>query len=340
MQLKLPVYSTPITTYPHAANLASILWGNDKIYPWLMNYFIKAYGWHVDENDYNMDYEDFYILDCPAIFLQRIDVSMILKGWKNIITFIKDAIQCGYYIYMIADTSKISAYHNSGMGLHDLFLYGYDDILNEVYIADCFKDGKYSFSYSSFDEILDAFPYNQITYEDIFEFHNDIMLIKANPQFDVGFQPIRVKQSLEDYLNAIPGSYTYSRLKLDVPSDIHFFYFGKKCWDIIYNDINYSTKHDGLAPHCLRVFHLMYEMKRIMCIRLAFMMQNNFIKHGEKFIDTYKKIQTEFLKCQNMMLKYSFYSKKELLLKIYFNLKKLEQIEEFCIPEIIDSIII
>ena len=140
MKKVLPVFKTPISTYPHTANLASILWENKKIYPWLMNCFIKPVGWEYR----NMDYEDFYILDCPAILFERMGRDLINKGWNNIISFIKDAIDSEYYLYLVVNTGEIEAYGYTPPNPHDMFIYGYDDEQKLVYIADCSPEQQFS----------------------------------------------------------------------------------------------------------------------------------------------------------------------------------------------------
>lgn len=89
MAKRLPVFKTPISTYPHTANLAAFLWSKEKVFPWLMNYFIKPHGWQVSGMDYNMDYEDFYIIDCPAVLYERINIHVLRSGWKDAVQFIK-----------------------------------------------------------------------------------------------------------------------------------------------------------------------------------------------------------------------------------------------------------
>lgn len=214
MKRILPIFKTPISTYPHTANLAAILWGNEQIYPWLQNCFVKVYGWHVENEDYSMDYEDFYILDCPAILCERLNSKLISQGWGSPLEFIRDAIDSSYYVYTIVDTSKIKQYTSGGIGLHDLFIYGYDDSIETLYTSDCFRGGKYSNAKIPFIEFMSAYPYELEYFENIFEFHNDIMLIKPNEEFSLSFCQKRFKESISDFLEAIPSRYTYSRLKL------------------------------------------------------------------------------------------------------------------------------
>ena len=174
-----------------------------------------------------MDYEDSFILDCLAILCERINACIIKKGWENFLDFIKEVIRSGYYVYTIVETSKISVYDKGGIGLHHFLIYGYDDLNGYVYSTDCFKNGKYAFEKISYSELSESLPYDKKGYEDIFVFHNDIMLLKANPKFHLHFQPTRVKKSLEDYMESKPSQYIFGRLRLEYPDEINCYLFEK-----------------------------------------------------------------------------------------------------------------
>lgn len=337
MAKRLPVFKTPISTYPHTANLAAFLWSKEKVFPWLMNYFIKPHGWQVSGMDYNMDYEDFYIIDCPAVLYERINIHVLRSGWKDAVQFIKEMLELNYYAYLVVDTSKISAYGWSCY--HDMFIYGYDDGLKIFFAADCFRNGRYSFEEIPYEELRRAIPYGQKGYKNIFEFHDDVILLRENPDFTMGFQPSRVRESLEDYIKAVPGQYTFSRLKLGYPEEIAKYVFGRDCYKIIYNHLDYSIEHDILLPHSIRVFHLAYEMKAVMCERLQFMIEKDYIRNGERYKQIYSELGKMAFLCQNLYIKYDITGKKDLLYKIYENMKLVEKLEIECMCNMAEDIV-
>lgn len=81
MKKILQVHYTPLTTYPHTANVASFIWKDPKIYPWLMNCFIKPFGWDL----IGLDYEDFWFLDCPVVRCERLSRKIIVKKWGGLL---------------------------------------------------------------------------------------------------------------------------------------------------------------------------------------------------------------------------------------------------------------
>lgn len=333
----LPVYKTPISTYPHTSDMAAILWNNPKMYPWLMNCFIKVYGWHVEGMDYNMDYEDFYILDCPAILYERINRRVLECGWKDIVKFVKEMIDIGYYVYLILDTARITVH--DGTYHHDLMIYGYDEEEKVFYAADCFKKGKYLFEKIPFNEFIDAFRYGKNDFENIFEFHDDIILLRENPDFSFGFYPSRVKASLKDYVEGIPGSYTFSRLKLECPEEYGHYVFGKDNYKIIHKHLEYGINYGGVLPHYKQVFHLMYEMKDIMCERIRFMTDKGYIRNGEEHLDNYDKLRKIALLCQNMILKYQIIEDKDILRRMEEKVQFIEKMEIKYMQNMIEDIV-
>lgn len=333
----LPVAKTPVSTFPHTADLAAILWNNKKIYPWLMNCFIKVYGWHVEDMDYNMDYEDFYILDCPAILYERINYNVLKCGWNNPIDFVKEMINLKYYIYVILDTSKLLAHE--GTCFHDVLIYGYDDNEKIFYAADCFKEGKYMFEKISYNEFDQSFRYGKKDFENVFEFHDDLILIRENPDFSFTFYPSRVRESLVDYINAIPGKYTFSRLKLECPEEYDRYVFGKNNYKIIYKHLEYGKKVGGVLPHYRQVFHLMFEMKDIMCERIKYMHNTGHINNFEYHFRNYSELRNKALICQNLILKYQITEDKNILNRIDENVRQIEMNEIKCINDMLDDII-
>ena len=302
-----------------------------------MNYFIKVYGWHVTDMDYNMDYEDFYLLDCPAILYERLNIRVIKKGWKNIVEFTREMLNLNYYVYLILDTAKLTVH--TGDFFHDIMVYGYDDENEAFYAADCFKNGKYSFEKISYYDFSQSFAYEQSDFENIFEFHDDIILIRENPDFNPDFHPSRVKESIENYLNAVPEKYTYSRLKLEYPEEYKQYFFGKEHYKILYKHVEYGINHGGVLPHHRQVFHLMYEMKNVMCERIKFMRETEHLHNGEQYLDKYIMLRDLALSCQNLILKYQISNDTNILYNVAEKVSNIEKIELQTMRKMLDDIV-
>lgn len=58
------------------------------------------------------------------------------------VEFIKERISAGWYVHALFDVSKITAYGDSGLMIHDPFIYGYDDLEKNMYFMDNYQYGK------------------------------------------------------------------------------------------------------------------------------------------------------------------------------------------------------
>ena len=133
----LPVKYPEITSYPHHANLLSILSNNQEHLAWFYNhYFQLAIR---ESQDKGLDFYkrlDFYIgygvftliKNCPFIADHGLSIDLIRMKWDHIVDFMIDSINCGYYIYFLIDEFYISAYQNALMKqhfFHDIMIFEY-----------------------------------------------------------------------------------------------------------------------------------------------------------------------------------------------------------------------
>lgn len=332
MKKILPIYNTPITSYPHTADIASILWKDKYIYPWLMNCFIKLYGWGTE----HIDYEDFWMMDCPAILCERLNKGLIIKGWKNYIAFIIEALNFNYYVYLVANTKEINAYGKLWIP-HDLFIYGYDDINCEFYFSDCLESGKYMSSSVSYAELEKALSYDEKKYTFKWMFHDDIILFKPNTNIKLSFYPDRVKTSLEEYLNSKPSYNIYGRLHFLRPNEEKRYTYGISCYKIIYQKIDESIANNIVTGRWKQIFHLLYEHKVVMYERISYM-QKKYLNNANEYKAIYKKASDKLLICQNLYIKYSLKKDPCILYHILSIFKEIEQLEIECMTHMISDI--
>lgn len=333
MKKILTVNKTILSTYPHTANVATFLWNDSQIFPWLMNYFIKPFGWDLC----GLDYEDFWFLDCPAIEIERMDRQIIKKRWGNYLSFIKDNIDEGYYVYLCVDTNCISAYKQL-KGPHDLMIYGYDDEKQIVYIADFF-DQRYSFSTAFYIEIMNATEFSRSDYTHFWVFHNDIIMMKTCYNENKTFFPHRVKVSLLDFVNAEPSKFIYTRIRENTPEDMANYLYGMDCYQILYNHLEHSMATHELLPYWKHSFHLMVEHKAIMCERIKYMGLNGYLVNWNKYLIEYKKLYEEQKICENLYIKYVLDGKQQVLKKIYDKIREIEKKENGLLLIFINDIV-
>lgn len=333
MRKILKISNTPLSTYPHTANVAAFLWSDQKIYPWLLNYFIKLFGW----DSCNMDYEDFWFLDCPALQYERLDRKIIVHKWGNYLSFIKDVINEEYYVYLCVKTSCIREYSHMNAP-HDMMIYGYDDDKQIVYAADFFNQ-KYTFSIVPYNELENALEYSDRTYTHYWVFHDDIIMMKANYDDNNIFLPRRVKESLLDYINSAPSKYIYTRIRENTPSEMDKYLFGKDCYKILYSHLNYNLSTNDLIGTWKHSFHLMSEHKKIMCERIKYMGNNGYLLNWEEYFEKITLLANEQKICENLYIKYVVAKQKKELERILNKTKQIESIECDLLECIVNDII-
>lgn len=332
MRKILQVQNTPITTYPHTANVASMLWNDPKIYPWLMNCFIKPFGWDLC----GLDYEDFWFLDCPVVQCERLNRKIAVQKWGDCLSFVKDIINEDYYVYLCVMTDCISAYKQM-KGPHDMMIYGYDDEKQILYIADFFNQ-RYSFSTTSYNEFLNAVDFSQKEYTHFWVFHDDIIMMKPCYYDNKVFFPDRVKESLADYINAEPSKFIYTRIRENTSSEMFKYLYGKDCYKILHHHIEHNLRTNELLQYWKHAFHLMSEHKFLMCERIKYMGNSGFLLDWKKYLLEYKNLFELHKLCETMYLKYAITRQQKVLNKIMVRLQGIEKIETDLLTDIIENI--
>ncbi len=319
-------------TYPHNAHAVSILNTEPEYSPWLLNSFIQIEGW---DNE-NIDFEDFWILECPLLGHQRISKKLVLEKWNAYLDFMIEMIGCGYYVYLVVDTAKIEVYKSTGYP-HDMLVYGYDE--SGFYVADFFDGAGYGKGRVTYDEMQEALSLRQ-EYEEHWIFNYDIILLWVKKGKDASFSPERVKLSLEDYLLRNRTKYWYHRSqKCYVPHRYELIY-GTDVYGIIYNHIDMPMKTGELLEHWRQVFHLWYEHKRWMKQRLAYMQNNSFLRNAGRYINEYAEIERSSEILISLCIKYSLTGNRDILKRMRSRLQRMEIAEKRIIPLISEDIVV
>lgn len=141
------------------ASRMGILFGFTPSYPEL---FTKFMHFTIEKKRF----QDGYLLECnyydeiSFLAVKKVPINRIDRD-KDILDFIIDSIDLGYYLLVPVDTQYIIHYRNYGRrsSIHHLFLYGYDRESEQVLCGDFYhySDGKFSVKEVAFSEIADAY---------------------------------------------------------------------------------------------------------------------------------------------------------------------------------------
>ena len=329
----LPIAYPMAATHAHVAHSVALLSTERYTNGWMMSCFIQIRG----EAQRYIEYQDFWILDCPILRCQRIGLDLVRDEWKKEIYFIKCALEHGYYVYAMIDTYPISSYGDSSY-MHDVLIYGYDDREMIFYIADFFQGRKYDFSTSSYEEMHAAFQCRDKVREGNWVFYDDIILLKARYDEKAVFEPAKVRGSLESYLKGRPLINTFQRTRNYTPMKEKDNLFGVNCYQILHRHINYTEENGEVLDTWLHVFHIMFEHKSIMVERIRYMKQENYIVNADKYLKIYEELTEKMLMSRNLYLKYSICKDRNIMKKIRKIITEVKDTELNILPDMIHDI--
>ncbi|WP_025689479.1 hypothetical protein [Paenibacillus zanthoxyli] len=333
----LPVNYPDITCFPYYADVLSIVSAtSDSYIPWMLSNFIQLSS-HPDRERNGILKIDFFQpwitwvpYYCPLIDVQLINKDVVmLKNKLNIISFITESIDLGYYVHMKVNHNylSISSFYKKKDLAHDILIYGYNKVLETFEVADNF-DGKYEFKKCSFKEFEDAYDkpaiYNVSNYE-------KILLFRANNYAQYSFDLLKVVDSLNDYLLSRDTrirddqSLTWAS-ELTLGINIY-----EKIIEYLFTLLEEKLWCD------FKPFHVLWEHKKCMVQRIEFLIKNNLLQES-RVHTSYKDLEKKTLIFRNMMLKYLIKPEKKLIQNLIQEIKSFSLLEPPLINEMLDQI--
>jgi hypothetical protein len=316
----------------------SLLWVHkDDVLPWFCDHYIQLV---VKSKDYASDWANFYdgifianiepIHSCSFCMYQRVDKTVRNKSFTEFTEFIETQINHGYYIETWLDQYFISCSncYNKSHFMHSNFIYGYDNDKKVVYVSDFFKHGMYKSEVVSYEEINQSYTleyqignipswflwirlYKYVGYQ--YKLNKDLLLLGLNNY-------INCKDSFNRFDNA---SVTYDPV-----------YFGLDYYNLLIEHC-YSVKYNL----DIRAFHVLYDHKIAMLIRLEYLNEERLINNYHKLKQKCENLLNETLKMQNMALKYKVNKNDTILIKIISTCRSLYNMDYDITNELISNIL-
>lgn len=269
MKICLPTSYPPITSYPGVANILSILWVNkDKVLPWICDRYIqiiiRPYNIRTRSDFYDQADTDNYVCEgylCP--FIGWLRNNQTTANFSIFTDYIEYQIKHGYYLEPCLDNYYLScsALFNKRHHIHSTFIYGFDNEKKLIYISDFYDNGRYTREKVSYDEINKSI-------EGIDYFIN---LFKYQ-ESDYSFNITLLKIFIEDYINCRDSlkkfEFTCTDYNKDILYGLDFYNYIK---DVFCNEYPIDT----------RPFHVLYDHKVMMKIRLEYLHKINVIDYNE-----------------------------------------------------------
>lgn len=303
------------------ANILSIIASERNAEQWMYNNFIQIVAipnahWSA------FMFENDTLQDCPFLnnnHYERTDIQI------NIIKFLEYNIEQEKYIWLNVKKKHLSVYKGNLEKNHDIFVYGYNDEKQILYVADFFERGIYSRKEVSYKGFLDG--YNNVIQEyDSLGVYT--IWVKKNCRYEVEGGNI-IKHGIINYLN---GEYPFNKYK----------FMREKCW----GKYKYGIKiYDVLQQYCdnilelvdsgsdYRIFDLLYQHKKIMTKRVGYLVSSD--KTLEQFISPLTEIEKKSLMIRNLFLKFTIVRDVNIVLKLKVYLKELEEREKEVLHNIV-----
>ena len=338
MKKILPLSSSPITSYPHYADVFSIIGTQSNHHiPWIYNYFVQLFVPDNIEQGLRID----YVVPDVFIFLPYIETNFIsrdiaLHKWNGIINFIRDYIEYNYYIYAFFEVSQIAAYTTKHIRYHDMMLYGYDDKEEEIYFSDNYKNGKYTSGVATYEEIINAS-------------NNYITIRTSGGQNIKPFRCLRYKENCDpfhfnkdEYIRLLTeyierkNSNKYWKVPRIYKAEEEKCIYGIGIYTFIRRHICYIQELNKKID--IRGFYVLYEHKTILEKSLTYMMGENWkIKYPEEWEKLKRNINTTNTMLM-LCLKYNITLYPSILSKLDQLLINLEKMDEELFPKLIHII--
>lgn len=279
-----------VNCYPSTSNALSILQSYPSTKKWLMCNFIQLFG--TDED--TIDYFDFDTYNCPYLNYGEISFSVIEKisTYKD---FIIEMINNLYYVSVYVETKWIDLYDHD-MGMHQIFIYGYDLKKNVFYCADHFINNQYSYKECKIEKIIQAIENSRNAVkigkekgerfiEDYFCFqfykYDDTrhkIKIKFLSSTDCNISK-RIKQSVLDYLEGNVTQNWCTRMDDISEEEAKEHKWGINVYDILEKNLLYLKKYGKEKGFGLQSFYTVYNHKIIMKTRLQYLERNKICKN-------------------------------------------------------------
>jgi hypothetical protein len=332
--VSLPVEQPIITSWANQSHVFSIAQRHPDYKPWIYSGYIQTeliLG--LSGRDTVLNYSHFSTPqeDCPWIETTRTTVQQIQESGRDLVSFFKENLQQGHYIYQFVDTYYISAYpfYQLRHERHDPMIIGFDDEQEIFYMADFHKnaDGanRYGIFEVSYAELTDSILH--VT-EDL-NILEGIEFFRYRTDVSVPFDTEEVKQALSDYLDS---TYTPQREPTWLSTPV--LAYGIACYDYLIRHIEDIKTDSGSRD--FRFFHVMNDHKLLMHQRLQYMHEIGLIR--AELPQAYEEILNDAAITRTLLLKFGLNGNIRLLDRIILLLRKIAETEKNILGGVLEEL--
>ncbi|EPR10592.1 hypothetical protein [Ruminiclostridium papyrosolvens] len=333
VKMQLKINQPPIVCYLHHAYPLTSAMHHEDFNSWFFsNYIQLEYRCQTKEVNFFT-----YVICGNSVFIpildyKILDLEFIFKSNIDIIEFIKNSIENGYYVTTYIDEFFIperTAYKNNHFR-HDIMIYGFD-LNKKIFNVTGYNDrSDYATSSVDFSDFKNAYL-NSINKQ------NDLILFKPkdngsyNPSFTFDIE--NVKNLLYDYVFSQDSSH---RLRA-IGNPKENFTYGIEVYNELMNCYRWAIEIDKKVCD-IRQPHLLYEHKKTMVDRIHFLVAKKYLKREYDFASTYTELKINALKMRNVIIKYNKVNDKSLINRSIENLQNMFEKEKKTAQDLLEAI--
>ncbi|MGC5772272.1 hypothetical protein [Paenibacillus pabuli] len=339
--VQLPVVNPPLKGFLRWAYTLSITSAHEETIPWYYSNFIQLSCKKTFLEDGRQFYIDFFrgqpnelnfnnpfLLTCSVNY--TILEHLALDAWPP---FFADQIRSGYYCIVFLDESRLSpaaAYQKEAFP-HHLFLYGFDGD-KRIFDASMFDHtGVYRNVQIPYTEFLDAVHSMRHLLREGFTSDHHTYFYKYEPHSPYPFDKIVALDQLHDYLN---GETHLNRINYN-PDDeqafgINVYDYLQMYYDAVEsNDPRLGDRND------VRHLHVLWEHKKMMQERVAYLVDEGIIPYDEKLVNGYQDITTRAMKLRDQYIRHEIREDKAVFAKVRLRLEEFRKEEPVLLKRLI-----
>ncbi|WP_068617673.1 hypothetical protein [Paenibacillus tuaregi] len=325
--VQLPVLNPPLKGFLRWAYTLSITSAHEETIPWYYSNFIQLsctkkfleHGSHCYMDFFRgkpneLNFNNPFLLTCSVNY--TIMESLAMDNWPR---FFADQIKSGYYCIVFLDESKLSPapYYQKEPFPHHLFIYGFDWDESLFYVSMFDYTGVYRNLQIPFQEFIEAVQSMRHLLRDNVTADHHTYFFKYEPHSPYPFDKTAVLDQLRDYIN---GENHLNRINYNT-DDVEAF--GIKVYDYLqmYYDAVESSDPRLDSRSDVRHLHVLWEHKKMMSERIAYLVEEEIIPYDEELVEGYKDITKRAMKLRDQYIRHEIREDKEVFerLRLRFN---------------------
>ncbi len=302
MKKILPVEYPPITSYISIAHMLSALWPlKEVIMPWFCQQYIQLASTKRFGHFYDCVYDEMvpFPVKCPFFEVQLLDKRRMHNYPEKFSEFLEFHLLKDCYVVTGVDEYYVNCAWNYQKNhyVHQALFYGCDTKEKKFFLSDFFGD-KYTQTEISYEQIDEGDRYTPKELDKWFHEVSIFNYLERHEPYPLNIE--LMKLFIHDYINSRDS---FHKINFSRYREGDHYEYGLQYYDNMAILIANQREHIDIRP-----FHVLYDHKVAMLIRLEYLYQNSFFDS-----DTYKglcfemnQLKKENFNLRQMVLKYNF----------------------------------